>query len=559
LAKRWFLPDEVPPDVAEGLRSFAPAEQAILWRRGVASQSAADEFLRAPSSSHDPFAMLGMQQSVDRIGAALRRGESIAVYGDYDADGLTGTALLVQYLERMGARVRPFIPNRYREGYGLSEEALRALAAEGVELVVTVDCGARSLQEAAIARQIGLELVITDHHAPGAELPDAVALVNPKQPGDSYPFADLSGAGLAYKLTQAMAQALDGPDPEEQLDLVAIGTITDLVPLQDENRALARAGLEKLQATRRPGLKALMSVAGIQPASVKAASVGYAIGPRLNAAGRLDSAEAAYRLLITDSAEEAGKLAQTLEGLNRDRRQRTTELVELAREMADESGEEKLIFAAHPQFLEGIAGLVAARLVEERFRPVIIAHRGESETRGSGRSIPGFHITHALDECADLLIRYGGHAAAAGFTIGTADLQQLETRLHAIAARELAGTELTPSIEIDAMVRPEDLGWPLVEFCEALEPCGFGNESPLFGARGLQVLSVRAVGAEGRHLKLLMSSGPAGPPLDAIGFGMGKLAADLSGRVSIAFRLERNTYRGCDSMQLNLVDLVPGG
>jgi single-stranded-DNA-specific exonuclease len=558
LAKRWILPGEVPPEVAAALPDCAPAERAILWRRGVRSQSEADEFLRGESSPHDPFTILGMRQAVERIGIALSRKESIAVYGDYDADGLTGTALLVQYLERMGACVRPFIPNRYREGYGLSVEALRALAAEGVQLVVTVDCGARSVQEAAIARQIGLELVITDHHAPGSELPEAIALVDPKQPGDPYPFSDLSGAGLAHKLTQALAQELGGPDPEGHLDLVSIGTIADLVPLRGENRALARAGLIQIRGARRAGLKALMSVAGIRPADVKSASVGYVIGPRLNAAGRLDSAEAAYQLLTTDSEAEAGELARTLDGLNRERRQRTTELVELARIMLDESGQERLIFAAHTDFLEGVAGLVAARLVEERFRPVIIAHRGAVETRGSCRSIPGFHITHALDECADLLVRSGGHAAAAGFTVGTADLEQLEIRLQAIAARELAAVELTPAIEIDAVVEPKELGWPLVEFCEALEPCGYGNESPLFGVRGLQVLSARAVGAGGKHLKLLLGSDRQGPPLDAIGFGMGGLAAGLSGRVDVAFRLERNTYRDYESMQLNLVDLSSG-
>jgi single-stranded-DNA-specific exonuclease len=216
-----------------------------------------------------------------------------------------------------------------------------------------------------------------------------------------------------------------------------------------------------------------------------------------------------------------------------------------------------LVFVAHAEFLEGISGLVASRLVEERFRPVIVAHRGEAETRGSCRSIPGFHITRALDECADLLIRYGGHAAAAGFTVGTGDLEQLETRLQAIAARELAAGDLAPTLEIDAMVEPRELGWPLIEFCEALEPCGFGNEAPLFGARGLRVRSARAVGAEGKHLKLLLGSDQQAPALDAIGFGMGSLAAGLSARVDVAFRLERNTYRDYDSMQLNLVDLVP--
>jgi single-stranded-DNA-specific exonuclease len=559
LPKRWILPDPVPADVADALSSFAPTEQAVLWRRGVGSQAAAESFFHPSLVSHDPFSMLGMDKAVERLGAALRDHETIAVYGDYDADGLTGTALLVLYLRRLGARVVHFIPNRYRGGYGLTEEALHALAEDGARLVVSVDCGARSVAEAAAARSMGLDLIITDHHAPGPVLPDALALVNPRQPGDEYPFDDLSGVGLAYKLTQALAQALDGPDPDEFLDLVAIGTIADLVPLRGENRDLARAGLARLRSTCSPGLKALMSVAGIQPAVLNAASVGYGIGPRLNAAGRLDSAEAAYRLLTTESPEEAAELALALETYNRDRRQATSDLVELAHGLAEQGGEGKLIFAAHSDFLEGIAGLVAARLVEERYRPAIVAHLGETETRGSGRSIPGFHITRALDECADLLVRYGGHAAAAGFTVGTQDVGLLEERLQAIAARELDGADLTPGVEIDAVLSPEQLAWRLVEFGESLEPCGYGNQAPMFGARALRVRSARTVGAGGKHLKLLLGAERGTGAWDAIGFGMGEMARGLAGLVDVAFRLERNTYGGYDSLQLNLVDLRPAG
>ena len=559
MSKRWIVPDPVPGDVADALRSFGPAEQAVLWRRGVKSQADAEAFFQPSPASCDPFSLLGMPKAVDRLGVALRTREKIVVYGDYDADGLTGTALMVLYLKKLGAEVVHFIPNRYREGYGLTEEALAGLAAEGARLVVSVDCGARSVAEAAAARRLGLDLIITDHHAPGSVLPEAVAVVDPKQPGDVYPFDDLSGAGLAYKVTQALAQALGGPDPEDLLDLVAIGTIADLVPLRGENRDLARAGLLRLRSTNRPGLKALMSVARISPASLKASSVGFGIGPRLNAAGRLDSAEAAYRLLTTDSLQEADELAQALEAFNRERRQATSEQVNLARGMAEQGDHRTLIFAAHPDFLEGIAGLVAARLADERYRPAIIAHRGEAETRGSARSIPGFHITRALDECADLLIRYGGHAAAAGFTLATQDVERLEERLQAIAARELLGADLTPAIEIDAMVGPEQLGWRLVEFGESLEPCGYGNEAPTFGARGLRVRSARTVGADGKHLKLLLGAERGAGAWDAIGFGMGEMAAGLSGSVDVAFRLERNTYGGYDSLQFNLADLRAAG
>ena len=555
--KRWILPEAVPAEVVAQLEAYSPVERAVLWRRGVTTRAEAVAFFHDPPATYDPFALRGMEQAVDRIRIALRSPEPITVYGDYDADGLTATALLVSYLQRMGGHVTHFIPNRYRGGYGLTEDALRALAVQGARLVITVDCGARSVAEAAAAGQAGLDLVITDHHAPGDVLPACLALVNPKQPGDGYPFKDLSGVGLAYKLTQALASALHGPDPDENLDLVAIGTIADLVPLRGENRTLTRLGLARLRTAARPGLRALMAVSGIQPANVRASNVGFGIAPRLNAAGRLDSAEAAYQLLMAEAEADAEPLARSLDNSNRDRRQATGVLVDLARALATEAGNQHLIFAAHPDFREGLAGLVAARLVEERYRPVVIAHLGETEVRGSARSIPGFHITRALDECAGLLVRYGGHAAAAGFTVESRNMGELAERLQEIARRELGQAELSPAVNIDALVTPADIGWRLVEFSESLEPCGFGNEAPMFGALGLRVRSARTVGSEAKHLKLTLGVDGWGSVWDAIGFGQGGLAAGLPTRIDAAFRVERNTWGGYDSLQLNLVDLRP--
>ncbi len=555
--KRWIHPEAVPAEAAIDLEAYSPIERSVLWRRGVGTRAQADAFFHGAPTTHDPFDLRSMAQAVARIRIAVQSGEAITVYGDYDADGLTGTALLVSYLRRLGAQVTHFIPNRYREGYGLTEDAVRALAVQGARLVITVDCGARSVAEAAAARQAGLDLVITDHHAPGDVLPECLALVNPKQPGDGYPFDDLSGVGLAYKLTQALATALHGPDPDENLDLVAIGTIADLVPLRGENRTLTRQGLARLRTAARPGLRALMAVSGIQPANVRASNVGFGIAPRLNAAGRLDSAEAAYQLLMTELEADAEVLARSLDSSNRDRRQATSEQVDLARALATEAGNQHLIFAAHPDFREGLAGLVASRLVEERYRPVVIAHLGETEARGSARSIPGFHITRALDECSGLLVRYGGHAAAAGFTVDSRNVVEFEERLKHIAQRELGEAELSPAVNIDALLTPADLGWRLVEFSESLEPCGFGNEAPVFGAVGLRVRSARTVGSEAKHLKLTLGMDGSGSVWDAIGFGLGSLAAGLPGRIDAAFRVERNTWGGYDSLQLNLVDVRP--
>ena len=555
--RRWLYPEPLPEEAALDLRDYAPHERSVLWRRGIATRSQALAFFRGGPDQHDPFALSGMERAVERIAAALASREPTVIYGDYDADGLTGTAILVSALRARGARVSHYIPNRYADGYGLTIEALQALAQGGARLVVTADCGARSVAEAEAAQRLGLDLIITDHHAPADRLPQCLAIINPRQQGDNYPFNDLSGAGIAYKLALALWRALGGPDPSDLLDLVAVGTIADLVPLRDENRSLTRAGLDRLRSTPRPGLRALMQVAGIQPSSLRATGIGYGVAPRLNAAGRLDSAEAAYQLLMAEDSVQAAALAESLDRSNRDRRLATSQLVELARSLGTQSQEAHLIFAAHPDFREGLAGLVAARLVEERSRPVVIAHLGESEVRGSARSIPGFHITRALDECAELLTRHGGHAAAAGFTVPRERLGELGDRLQAIARRELAGLDLTPAIEIDARLSPGDITMRSVEFVESLEPCGSGNEAPLFSAHGLRVRSARTVGADGKHLKLTLGSDGSAGAWEAIGFGMGSLAQGLPARVDAAFRLERNTWGGYESLQMNLVDLRP--
>lgn len=557
MKKRWLYPDPMPEVTARDLGAYAPHERSVLWRRGVSTRSEAATYFRGGPDRHDPFELLGMKPAVERITAALAAGEPMVVYGDYDADGLTGTAVLASALRARGARVSHFIPNRYADGYGLSIEALHSLARGGARLVVTVDCGARSVAEAEAAQALGLDLIITDHHAPADHLPPCLATINPRQPGDSYPFKDLSGAGIAYKLAQALAQALGGPEPVELLDLVAVGTIGDLVPLRDENRSLTRAGLERLRSAPRPGLRALMQVSSIQPSGLRASGIGFGLAPRLNAAGRLDSAEAAYQLLMAEDNAHAAELAASLDRSNRDRRLATSQLVELARSLGAEAQDTHLIFAAHPDFREGLAGLVAARLVEERYRPAIVAHLGEEEVRGSARSIPGFHITRALDECAELLTRHGGHAAAAGFTVARERVGELSDRLQAIARRELSGADLTPAIEIDARLSAGDITMRTVEFAESLEPCGSGNETPLFSAHGLRVRTARTVGADGKHLKLTLGSDGSTGAWDAIGFGMGAFAKDLPARLDAAFRLERNTWGGYESLQMNLVDLRP--
>ncbi|RME91567.1 MAG: single-stranded-DNA-specific exonuclease RecJ, partial [Anaerolineae bacterium] len=532
-----------------------------LYNRGYATAERARAFLNAePDFDPDPLRLLGMDAAVDRILYAIRHAEPIAIYGDYDVDGVTATALLVQTLRALGGEAHPYIPNRFDEGYGLNGDALTQLAASGIKLVITVDCGIRSPEEARLARTLGLDLLISDHHHPGETLPEALAVINPKQPGDPYPDKDLAGVGLAYKIAQALIRRAQSPplSASDLLDLVALGTVADLAPLTGENRHLVRHGLWQIHQTRRQGLASLAAVAEVPLRSVTATHIGYVLGPRLNAAGRLDEALAAYELLITTDPMRAGHLAQQLDVQNRERQRITRRIQEQAEALAlAEDPDALLLFAVHPEFNPGVVGLAAARLTEKYYRPAIVGQRGEETTRCSCRSIPEFHITQALDQCADLLVRHGGHAAAAGFTVRNENLPELIARLKSIAAEHLAGEDLRPTLVADMEIPLSDLKPEVLNYLEALEPTGYGNPGAVFVSRDVRVAHARTVGAEGRHLKLKVTDGRI--TFDAIAFRLGSLYPDLPPRVDIMYRFELNEYNGRTTLQLNVRDLKAAG
>jgi single-stranded-DNA-specific exonuclease len=519
---------------------------------------------RAPEGTN-PLNMLGVEVAAERIEFALRHGEPIAIYGDYDVDGVTATALLTQTLGALGADVTGYIPNRFDEGYGLNNEALETLRSNGIRLVVTVDCGVRSLDEAQHAKALGLDLIISDHHHPKSVLPEAVALINPKQPGDTYPEQDLAGVGLAYKLATGLFQVLGRrgysiPDrlEEDLLDLVALGTVADLAPLSGENRALVRAGLQAMRQPRRQGLLSLIGVCGLKAGQVTATHIGFVLGPRLNAAGRLDSALAAYELLTTESVFEAGRLAQLLDGQNRERQKITREIQEHAEQLALANNPDALLlFAAHPDYNPGVVGLAASRLVDSYYRPAIVAQQGEEFTRGSCRSIPEFHITEALDQCAGLLERHGGHAAAAGFTVRNENLAMLAEQLQQIAAEQLGRLDLRPILHADAEVPLSELKPDLLNYLDWLQPTGFGNRQAVFVTRDLRVSSCRTVGREAAHLKLSVTDGWI--TYDAIAFRQGHWKEQMPERVDLVYTFERNEFNGRVSLQLNVKDLRPAG
>lgn len=557
----WRLAPPAPEPVRAALAAWPPLMQDLLYHRGVTSAAAAEDFLRRSGPLGDPFEMLGMAEALERLTAAIERGEPIAVYGDYDVDGVTATAMLVQALQTLGASVRPYIPHREAEGYGLNGEALRGLAEAGVRVVITVDCGARATAEAALARTLGLDLIVTDHHLPGEAPPDAI-LLNPKRPGCPYPFKELAGVGVAYKLVQALkARYPHAPfAPEDFLDLVALGTVADLVPLVGENRALVARGLERLRAPARVGLQALYQVAGLEAARVDPWAISFVLAPRLNAAGRLEHALAAYRLLVTQDPAEAVALAEALDRQNRERQALTLATEATVRAMAvPDDAVPWLIFAASEEFRPGVVGLAAGRLAEAFYRPAVVISLMGEEGRGSARSIPEFHITQALDACADLLVRHGGHAAAAGFVVRRENLERLRERLQALAAQVLGAQDLQPATVVEGILPLREVTWRLHEWIARLEPYGYGNPAPRFLSRGAVVRSVRAVGGDGQHLRMVLTVPEGGPVWDAIAFRQGDRVTEVRPGMSIdiVFEVRAEQWNGEPRLTLHVEDFAP--
>ena len=560
--KRWLIPPLITPSAEQALAAVTASAllKQILFNRGYATNAEALAYLKAePNFNTDPFQLTGMRAAVDRIIYALEHHEPIAIYGDYDVDGVTATALLVQTLKAMDGEVHGYIPNRFDEGYGLNNDALDHLKADGVKLVITVDCGIRSQNEALHARTLGLDLIISDHHHPAEEdVPSALAVINPKQHGDIYPDKDLAGVGIAYKIAEALVngqQSAVSIHLDDLLDLVALGTVADLAPLVGENRVLVRKGLNQIRQTTRQGLFSLAGVAEIAIAKTTAMNIGFALGPRLNAAGRLESALASLELLTTTDFMRAGQLAQQLDAQNRQRQALTRQTQEQAEVLAMSADPEAyLLFAVHEDFNPGVVGLAASRLSETHYRPAIVASKGADETRGSCRSIPEFHITEALDQCADILVRHGGHAAAAGFTVKNENLDELVARLKAIAAEQLAGQDLRATLTADAEVSLTQIRPELIKTLSHLEPTGYGNPGVAFVARNLKVKSSRTVGADAKHLKLSLED-EKGYAHDAIGFRLGDWHKSMPARVDILFSYEVNEYNGRVGYQLNLKDI----
>jgi len=553
---KWTLPKSPPAEVSKSLRSYNRIEQQILFNRGYLTEVNVSEFLDPGAFIEaDPYLIKEMKEAVSRINRALEEDQEIIIYGDYDADGVTGTALLAEALREVGAFVNVYFPDRFAEGYGLNHRAVERIAASNAKLLITVDCGVRAIDEVAHATKLGLDVIITDHHIQGNALPEAFALLNPHRTETSYPYEGLAGVGVAYKFAQAIFREKGLPASKEKalLDFVAIGTVADMVPLTDENRALVKMGLHVLNSSPRIGIKALINVSGYREGGIDSTSIGFGLGPRLNAAGRVQSALTAYELLVAKNPQTASDIAKELEQLNNKRKQLTLDVVERAIETFKRSDIESILLVAEPDFHEGVVGLAASRICDEFYRPAIVGKVGESHTRASARSIPGFHITEALEKCSDLLDRFGGHEAAAGFSVRNENFQELQKRLVAIAEQELGDEELVSTLAIDSKAEFNELGEGIMKFIDLLQPCGQGNHWPIFYTEQVQVRDSRLVGADKSHLKMTLRKSSIS--FDAIAFRMGDIIERLPEFIDIAYRLERNSYLGYESLQLNIVDV----
>ncbi|GGC92643.1 single-stranded-DNA-specific exonuclease RecJ [Thalassobacillus devorans] len=546
--------DEMQHDFFFDDIDLSPLTSKLLWRRNITDSESAERFL-FPSLDHlhDPFLMEGMKESVERVRQAIKKEENILVFGDYDADGVSATSVMVEALREAGADCDFYIPNRFTEGYGPNEEAFRKAKENGIDVIITVDTGIAAVHEAEVAKELGMDLIITDHHEVQEELPAAYAIIHPKASA-SYPFQELAGVGVAFKF----AQALLGRFPKEFLDLVVIGTIADLVPLKDENRVLASFGLKAISQSPRPGIQALKKICGID-GDCNEETIGFQVGPRINAVGRLQDASPAVDLLLTREPEEAEGLAKLIDQLNKERQKIVSDIAEEAEKIleADESGEnDSVIVVAKPGWNPGVLGIVASRLVGRFDRPAIVLGIDEEtgEAKGSARSIDAFDLFVNCMKIRGIFKHFGGHAQAAGMTLKIENINELRRELNRLAAEQLTPDDFTQSIDIENTIDIEMLSLKQLEEIDKLSPFGMGNPKPIFHIEHAPK-EIRQIGSKQNHLKFQFNK--SGTQLDGIAFGMGELYRDISpsSKVEAIGELGINEWNGRKKLQIMIKDI----
>jgi single-stranded-DNA-specific exonuclease len=564
MEKRWIL-READEDCVSRLSQALPVEPLIarlLAHRGLTEPDAAKRFLSSSLRADlpSPFLMSGMERAAERLATAVTSGELVCVWGDYDVDGTTGTAALVCFLREIGSNAIFYIPHRIDEGYGLNAEGIKQLHAQGVRVVVSVDCGVSNYSEIELAQSLGVDVVVVDHHQPPDILPPALAILNPHQSSCSFPDKGLCGAGLAFYLVIGLRAKLrdagffngaEVPDIRRCLDVVTLGTIADMVPLRGVNRVLSRRGLEVLGGSTRPGILALKRVAGVAAREITAGQVGFRLGPRINAAGRMDAALKVVEMLTTESADEARRIAEELDAHNRERQATEAKVLRAATEQAGaEIGDRYSLVLGAEGWHPGVLGIVASRIVERFYRPTVVVGFHEGVGKGSARGIRGFHMVEAFRGCSEFLEKFGGHEYAAGLTIRQENFSAFAQRFEELARRSLTPEHLSPVIDVDAQLDFSQIGVELLRRIGELEPFGIGNPEPVFMTRGVEMCERKGING-GSRFKLRH----AGRTFGAVAFGLEERWPETSpSRIDIVYRLNENEWNGTYAVELRLVD-----
>ena len=561
MKKKWELYEEKEDEVKRLQKEYKLNYllAKILVNKGIIEKEQIRKFLNPTRNDfYDPFLMPDMEKAVERILTAIEKNEKTIIYGDYDVDGITSITVLKSFLKERGLNVDYYIPNRLKEGYGLNKEAVKKIADDGYKLMITVDCGISCKEEIDYANELGIETIVTDHHEVGTEIPTAVAVVDAKRKDSNYPFRELAGVGVVFKLTQALSNKLNLEEKEylKNLDIVCVGTISDIVPLVDENRVIAKLGLLLVEQTKNLGLKAILTLAGYK--KIDSSAISFGVAPRINACGRMGDAYKALELLLSKNLHEIDTLTKQLNAYNAKRQEIEKTIFEEAMEQIKEQGLDKnrTIVVAGKDWHHGVIGIVSSKVTEQYFKPSILLSYEDDFAKGSGRSIPGFDLYNALQKCKNSISRYGGHAMAIGITLDKNKVKKFIEQFEKVAEEEKI-ENIMPVIPIDAKIELEQVNREMVKSLEQLEPYGEANKTPIFLIKNLRIDAIRTL-SEGKHLKLALKSNNTN--IDAIGFNLGYMADDyiIGDKIDVAGSLEINSYGGLDTLQINIKDVMRG-
>lgn len=559
MIKKWQIYDANVEEIEQISEKYKINKllATILSNRGINTQEKIELFLNPKRNDfHDPYEMPDMEKAVERIIQAKENNDKIIIYGDYDVDGITSITVLKSFLKDIGIEAAYYIPNRLNEGYGLNIPAVEKIAQDGYNLMITVDCGITCIEEINRANELGMDVIVTDHHEVGDELPNAIAVVDCKRKDNKYKCRDLAGVGVAFKLSQALAMKL-GIDEKEYLkylDIVCIGTISDIVPLVDENRLISKLGLMLVNQTRNIGLQAILKLSGYK--NIDSTAISFGVAPRLNACGRMGHADEALKLFLSQNINEVNQIANTLNEYNRTRQDIEKSIYESALKQIEEQklNENKTIVVSGENWHHGVIGIVSSKITEMYFKPSILLCIEDGEAKGSGRSIPGFDLHEALLKCQNSLERFGGHSMAVGLTLKEEKIPEFAKNLENEATQAHI-EEIIPIIKIDAKINLEEVNRQMIESIKMLEPFGEANKMPVFAFKNLKIDSIRAL-SEGKHLKLTLKDNNA--IVSAIGFNMGELAEEyrIGDKIDVVGNLEINSFNGVDNIQINLKDVM---